>query len=98
MKNYWLDRKASKSEVCTWDFQTALADTIREKYEPLYVKIVEVRNVSLRDVASARRWKRLELQSLSGHSWDFNDEEPCGSWKDDWNTSFDFGESSEEGQ
>jgi hypothetical protein len=28
-----------------WDFQTALGDTIREKYESLYVKVVEVSNV-----------------------------------------------------
>ena len=28
-----------------WDFQTALGDTIKEKYESLYVKIVEVTDV-----------------------------------------------------
>ena len=28
-----------------WDFSTALGDTIKEKYESLYVKVVEVTNV-----------------------------------------------------
>lgn len=48
MKNYWLTKKAERlgfPQICEWDFQTALADTIREKYEPLYVKVVEIANV-----------------------------------------------------
>jgi len=31
--------------VSAWDFSTALGDTIKERYESLYVKIVEVSNV-----------------------------------------------------
>lgn len=31
--------------VSSWDFNTALGDTIKEKYESLYVKVVEVSNV-----------------------------------------------------
>jgi hypothetical protein len=47
MKNYWLNRKAErdKPQVAMWDFHTALAETIREKYEHLYIKVVEVSNV-----------------------------------------------------
>lgn len=54
-KNYWLDRKELREDamivyghvpgVPVWDFQTALGDTIREKYQGLYVKVVEVTNV-----------------------------------------------------
>ena len=59
-KNYWLRRKAIREDamivyghipgVATWDFQTALGDTIREKYESLYVKVIEVSNVINRKV------------------------------------------------
>lgn len=35
-----------------WDFQTALGDTIREKYENEYIKVVEVSNINSREVKS----------------------------------------------
>lgn len=35
MKNYWLDKKAAKSKVATWDFQTAIG----VDHDPLYVKV-----------------------------------------------------------
>lgn len=47
MKNYWLNNRIKK-QVPVWDFQTALGDTIKEKYESLYVKVIEVSNVCLR--------------------------------------------------
>lgn len=47
MKNYWLNNRLKK-RVSVWDFQTALGDTIKEKYEGLYVKLIEVRNVCTR--------------------------------------------------
>ncbi len=31
--------------VCTWNFETELGKTIKEKYESKYVKVVEVKNV-----------------------------------------------------
>ena len=42
--------KKCKCQIATWDFQTALGDTIREKYESQYVKIVEVTNVVNRKI------------------------------------------------
>jgi hypothetical protein len=36
------DLRNNAGTVATWDFNTALGDTIKEKYEALYVKIVEV--------------------------------------------------------
>jgi hypothetical protein len=48
MKNHWLDRKIeleSKINLSIWDFETALGDTIREKYESKYVKVIEVNDV-----------------------------------------------------
>jgi len=39
------DLRNNAGTVATWDFNTALGDTIKEKYEALYVKIVEVSNV-----------------------------------------------------
>ena len=84
MKNYWLEKIAKrggsleKSEVCKWDFQTALGDTIREKYEKLYVKVLSVENVSM---ASQRRWNRVEFLSSPGQSIVFKDENAdCGAW------------------
>jgi hypothetical protein len=41
---------------CAWDFNTALGDTIREKYESLYIKVVEVTNVLIRKGASGLFW------------------------------------------
>jgi hypothetical protein len=43
------DRIEIKNEVPTWDFYTALGETIREKYENEYVKVVEVKNVNTRE-------------------------------------------------
>jgi hypothetical protein len=39
------DLRANAGTISSWDFNTALGDTIKEKYESLYVKIVEVSNV-----------------------------------------------------
>lgn len=39
------DLRNNAGTVSVWDFNTALGDTIKEKYESLYVKIVEVSNV-----------------------------------------------------
>jgi hypothetical protein len=39
------DIRNNAGTVTSWDFATALGDTIKEKYEALYVKIVEVSNV-----------------------------------------------------
>jgi hypothetical protein len=39
------DLRNNAGTVSAWDFNTALGETIKEKYESLYVKIVEVSNV-----------------------------------------------------
>ena len=39
------DLRNNAGTVTSWDFSTALGDTIKEKYEALYVKVVEVSNV-----------------------------------------------------
>jgi len=39
------DLRLNAGTVAAWDFNTALGDTIKEKYEALYVKLVEVSNV-----------------------------------------------------
>lgn len=39
------DLRNNAGTVSAWDFNTALGDTIKEKYESLYVKIVELSNV-----------------------------------------------------
>ena len=39
------DLRNNAGTVAAWDLATALGDTIKEKYESLYVKIVEVSNV-----------------------------------------------------
>ena len=39
------DLRQNAGTVASWDFNTALGDTIKEKYESLYVKVVEVTNV-----------------------------------------------------
>lgn len=39
------DLRNNAGTVSSWDFNTALGDTIKEKYESLYVKLVEVSNV-----------------------------------------------------
>ena len=39
------DIRNNAGTVTSWDFSTALGDTIKEKYEALYVKVVEISNV-----------------------------------------------------
>lgn len=39
------DLRVNAGTVASWDFATALGDTIKEKYESLYVKVVEVSNI-----------------------------------------------------
>lgn len=39
------DLRNNAGTVAVWDFNTAFGDTIKEKYESLYVKVVEVSNV-----------------------------------------------------
>jgi len=39
------DLRNNAGTVAVWDFNTALGDTIKEKYESLYVKVVEVSNI-----------------------------------------------------
>jgi hypothetical protein len=39
------DLRNNAGTVSSWDFSTALGDTIKEKYESLYIKIVEISNV-----------------------------------------------------
>lgn len=39
------DLRNNAGTVSAWDFNTALGDTIKEKYESLYVKVVEISNV-----------------------------------------------------
>ena len=52
-----IEEKIAESQtMCTWDFNTALGNTIREKYESLYVKLVEITNVMLRKGAKGYFW------------------------------------------
>lgn len=39
------DLRNNAGTIGVWDFNTALGDTIKEKYESLYVKVVEISNV-----------------------------------------------------
>jgi hypothetical protein len=39
------DLRNNAGTVSAWDFNTSLGDTIKEKYESLYIKIVEISNV-----------------------------------------------------
>jgi len=39
------DLRNNAGTVSAWDYNTALGDTIKEKYEALYVKLVEISNV-----------------------------------------------------
>lgn len=40
-----MDRVKKVKTKCTWDYNTALGETMRERYESLYCKLVEVTNV-----------------------------------------------------
>jgi hypothetical protein len=51
--------------MLNWDFQTALGDTIREKYENMYVKIVEISNVVNRKTLSEASWIVIEKEPAS---------------------------------
>lgn len=42
--------------VALWDWNTALGDTMREKYESLYVKIAELTSVIIRKGGKGRFW------------------------------------------
>lgn len=50
------DIRNNASTVSYWDFNTALGDTIMEKYESLYVKMVEITNVLLAKGAIGYFW------------------------------------------
>jgi hypothetical protein len=56
MKNFWLDKKDIRKDnqllevFATWDFQTALGDTIKEKYESIYVKVVKIESTTPKEV------------------------------------------------
>lgn len=39
------DLRNNAGTVAAWDFNTSLGDTIKEKYESLYIKVVEISNV-----------------------------------------------------
>lgn len=39
------DLRNNAGTIAVWDFNTALGDTVKEKYESLYIKVVEVSNV-----------------------------------------------------
>jgi len=42
--------------VSCWDFNTSIGDTIRDKYDSLFIKIVEVTGVLLRNGATGFFW------------------------------------------
>lgn len=39
------DLRNNAGTIAAWDFNTALGDTVKEKYESLYIKLVEISNV-----------------------------------------------------
>ncbi len=50
------DLKERAGVRCAWDFNSALGDTIMEKYESLYVKLVEINNVLIHKGAKGFFW------------------------------------------
>ena len=46
---------SAKCAAC-WDFNTALGTTLKQKYESLYIKIVEVSQILIRKGASGYFW------------------------------------------
>jgi hypothetical protein len=42
--------------VCCWDFNCALGNTLHEKYESLYIKVVELTNVLIAKGAKGYFW------------------------------------------
>lgn len=46
----------SAGTICNWDFAAALGDTILEKYESLYVKVIELNQVMLAKGAEGYFW------------------------------------------
>lgn len=51
-----IDLRNNAGKVAVWDFQSALGDTIKEKHESLYVKVVELSNVINRKTISQENW------------------------------------------
>lgn len=47
---------ANAGTVCVWDFNTALGESIKEKYETLYYKVSELSNVLMKKGASGYFW------------------------------------------
>jgi hypothetical protein len=50
------DISKNAGTMAAWDFNTALGDTIKEKYESLYVKCIELTNVLLKKGAAGYFW------------------------------------------
>lgn len=48
--------KSEAGTTAAWDWNTALGETVREKYESLYIKVVELTNVTIRKGASGLFW------------------------------------------
>lgn len=44
-REIWTDLRNNAGTVATWDFRTALGDTMKERYESIYIKIVEISSV-----------------------------------------------------
>lgn len=61
MKNYWLTKRREK-EVPKWDFLSALRDTIGEKYESLYIRVVEIKSISCRNTVGETLWLDPEFR------------------------------------
>lgn len=51
-----MDMAMNAATVSAWDFNSALGDTIMEKYESLYVKVAEMTNVLLKKGAKGYFW------------------------------------------
>ncbi len=50
--------------VAHWDFETALGETIRKKYESQYVRVVEIKNV-----VNRKPWPVVNTICNSDSSW-----------------------------
>lgn len=57
--------KNSAQVVAAWDFNTSIGNTIRDKYDSLFVKIVEVTSVLLRKGASGCFWLVMSPEIFS---------------------------------
>lgn len=57
-----------------WDFNTALGETIREKYESLYVKVVEVSSILTRRMPVTSNYFVAKRRVREGfRTWDWKD-------------------------